>query len=384
MKLHTKEFIQKLLSVEGGTCLSLYMPTHRTHPENLQDPIRFKSLIKKLEDSLMRECEREEAEKLLKPFEEIGRNSDFWNHTLNGIAIFSTSKFTETVNLPVPVEELAVVADSLHTKPLLKYLQSVDRYQILGLTRHDIKLFEGNRHSLSEVNIPSEIPKTIEEALGEQLTEDHTTVASYGGNAGESSAMHHGHGGRKDQIEIDEERFFRVIADAVSDNFSKPTGLPLILAALPEHHNLFHKVSKNGFLLPKSIPLDPKSASTDKLKNEAWKIMEPEYLNRLASLSDDFMTAKSNGEGTDDPKEAVAAAVEGRIETLLVESDRVIPGKISDLLEGKTPKRDLADPKVDDLLDDLGELVTKMGGQVVVIPSEKMPVKSGLAAIYRY
>nr|MBS0037549.1 hypothetical protein [Saprospiraceae bacterium] len=384
MKLHTKEFIQKLLSEEGGTCLSLYMPTHRTHPENLQDPIRFKSLIKKLEESLMRECERDEAEKLLKPFKKIGKDSDFWNHTLNGIAIFSTPKFTETVNLPVPVEELVVVADSLHTKPLLKYLQSVDRYQILGLTRHDIKLFEGNRHSLSEINIPSEVPKTIEEALGEELTDGHTTVAAYGGTTGESSAMRHGHGGRKDQLEIDEERFFRVIADGVSENLSKPTGLPLILAALPEHHNLFHKVNKNGLLLPNSIALDPKSAPTDKLKNEAWKIMEPEYLKRLASLSDDFMTAKSKGEGTEDPKEAVVAAVEGRIDTLLVESDRIIPGKISDFLEGKTQKRELADPKVDDLLDDLGEMVTKMGGQVVVIPSEKMPVKSGLAAIYRY
>jgi hypothetical protein len=36
---------------------------------------------------------------------------------------------------------------------------------------------------------------------------------------------------------------------------------------------------------------------------------------------------------------------------------------------------------VDDLLDDLGELVTKMGGKVMIIPHEKMPTKTGVAAL---
>jgi len=33
-----------------------------------------------------------------------------------------------------PVPELAIVADSFHTKPLLRILQSADRYQVLALT----------------------------------------------------------------------------------------------------------------------------------------------------------------------------------------------------------------------------------------------------------
>jgi hypothetical protein len=39
---------------------------------------------------------------------------------------------------------------------------------------------------------------------------------------------------------------------------------------------------------------------------------------------------------------------------------------------------------VDDLLDDLGALVVKMGGNVLAIPEERMPSRTGLAAIYRY
>jgi hypothetical protein len=45
MELLTKELIQELLAADQAPCLSLYMPTHRTHPENLQEnPILFKNL----------------------------------------------------------------------------------------------------------------------------------------------------------------------------------------------------------------------------------------------------------------------------------------------------------------------------------------------------
>jgi hypothetical protein len=44
----------------------------------------------------------------------------------------------------------------------------------------------------------------------------------------------------------------------------------------------------------------------------------------------------------------------------------------------------LGHPEVDDVLDDLGALALKMGGHVVVAPSEQMPTQNGIAAIYRY
>ena len=51
---------------------------------------------------------------------------------------------------------------------------------------------------------------------------------------------------------------------------------------------------------------------------------------------------------------------------------------------GTIEKGDLDNPEIDDLLDDLGELVTKMGGKVMVIPQAKMPTESGVAGVYRY
>lgn len=41
-------------------------------------------------------------------------------------------------------------------------------------------------------------------------------------------------------------------------------------------------------------------------------------------------------------------------------------------------------PETDDLIDDVAEAVTLTGGEVVVVPTERMPVGTGLAATYRY
>lgn len=384
MEALSKELIQELLSVNRAPCLSLYMTTHRSHPVNLQDPIRFQNLVKQLEESLLERYSAIDVKKFLEPFETLGNDKEFWNHTLDGLAVLGSTEFFKVIRIPITVQEFAVVADSFHTKALRKYLQSVDRYHVLSLSLHNILLFEGNRHSLVEVELHPDIPKTITEALGDELTEKHSTVASYGGVGGESSDMHHGHGGKKGEVDKDAERFFRVIANTIYDNYSKPSGLPLILAALPEHHSLFQKVNKNPFLLPTSITVNTESISTDKLIKLAWEVMEPDYLRKLESLAHKFEQAKANGLGSDNIEEVVEAAEAGRVDKLLVEADRVIAERLRNKNTGTFKQADSTQPKLDDLLDDIGELVTRMGGKVMVIPPEKMPAKTGLAAIFRY
>jgi hypothetical protein len=384
MEVLAKELIQELLSVNQPPSLSLYMTTHKSHPENLQDPIRFQNLVKQLEESLLEQYSAVEVKKLLEPYLTLNNNSEFWGHTLDGLAVLGSTELFKVIRLPIQVQELAIVADSFHTKPLRQYLQSVDRYHVLGLSLHEIRLFEGNRHSLVEVELPSDFPRTITEALGDELTNKHMTVASYGGTSGESSDMHHGHGGKKDEVDKDAERFFNIIARTIHEKYSKPTGLPLILAALPEHHSLFQKVNKNPLLLANSIAVNPESISTDKLIKLAWEIMEPDYLQKLKSLVDKFEEAKANNSGSDNIKEVVEAAEAGRVDTILIEKDRVIAERLRNKITGTFKQADSTQPKLDDLLDDIGELVTKMGGKVMFIPPEKMPAKTGIAALYRY
>lgn len=365
-------------------CLSLYQPTHRYHPNNQQDPIRFGNLVKALEESLLQQFTKDEARLLLEPFRALADERDFWNNSLDGLAVLATQGLFRVYRLQRPVAELAVVADSFHTKPLLRILQSADRYQILGLNRQAIRLFEGNRDALNEIEPAPEIPRTITMALGDQLTEPHRTVASYGGVSGGHSTMHHGHGGKESETDLDAERFFRVIDRGILESHSRPAGLPLILAALPEYHHLFHQISHNPFLVEESIDIHPDDlSSVDELRQRAWALLEPRYLARLAALVEEFGNARSNGLGDDELAKVARAVVGGRVASLLIEDHREIPGRIN-TATGDIVYGDLTDPMVDDVLDDLGELALKMGARVVIVPAERMPTRTGIAAIYRY
>ncbi len=378
-----QDYAAGLLDACGPPCLSLYQPTHRRHPENQQDPIRFRNLVKKLEESLLQEYTKDQIQPLLKPFLELADDREFWNHTLDGLAVLGAKGLFRVYELQRPVAELAVVADSLHTKPLVRILQSADRFQILGVSRQAIKLFEGNRDALDEIEPAKGVPQTITEALGEELTEPHQTVASYGGVGGSHSPMHHGHGGRESEVDIDAERFFRAVDREVLKHHSKPSGLPLILAALPEHHHLFHQVSHNPFLIAESIDVHPDALTIDELRQRAWQVIEPHYLARLAALVEQFRTARSRDLGSDELTHVAKAVVAGRVATLLIEADREVPGR-TDAATGAIEFGDLAHPEVDDVLDDLGALALKLGGEVVIVPAERMPTKTGIAAIYRY
>ncbi|MDQ5909434.1 MAG: hypothetical protein QG599_1529 [Pseudomonadota bacterium] len=377
----TRESLAEFASAHQPPCLSLYQPTHRCHPENQQDLIRFRNLLKELETSLLKQHPTVEIRQLLEPFEALADDPVFWNQTLDGLAVLGGSGLFRVFCLQRPVTELAVVADSFHTKPLRRFLQTVGRYQVLGLSLHKIQLFEGDRNVLDEIDLAPGVPQTITDALGDELSDPHQAVSSYGGVGAGSTPMRHG--GKKDEADSDAERFFRAIDRAVLEHHSRPSGLPLLLAALPEHHSLFRQVSHNPFLMAEGLLINPDVLPMDDLRERAWQAVAPQYEAQRAAWADEFLAAKSHELGSDDLAQVAQAAAAGRVATLLIDADRQIAGRL-DAATGQVESADLSHPQVDDLLDDLGELVEKMGGRVVVMPTAQMPSQTGLAATYRY
>ena len=378
----TIESLAELTAAHQPPCLSLYQPTHRHGPENQQDLIRFRNLVKSMESSLRKKYPEPETRHFLEPFEALGLDREFWKNTLDGLVVLSGAGVFRVYRLRRPVPELAIVGNSFHVKPLRRFMQYVGRYQILGLSLTRIQLFEGDLGTLEEIEPAPGVPRTLTEALGSELTESHQTVASYGG-AGGAGPMRHGQGGKKDEADKDTQRFFRAVDRAVLEHHSRPSGLPLLLAALPEHHHLFRSISHNSFLMDEGLDLNPFVLTASELRERAWRLLEPQYQAWLTSLRDEYGEAHSRGFGSGNLGKVLQGATDGRVSKLMIASDREIAGRIL----GDTGKYELADITEEnavDLLDDLGELVDRMGGQVLVMPAAQIPGKTGLAATFRY
>ncbi len=382
MDLLANDYPNVILDERAGPCLSLYQPTHRAFPERQQDPIRFRNLVKSLAESLRQKYPNREIDSLLAPFHALAENQEFWNHNFDGLAVLGAPDVMRVYKVQRAVPEYAVVADSFHTKPLMRIMQSADRYQILAINRNETHLFEGNRDQVDEIPLASGVPRTLDAAVSIDA-ERERAIRTHGRVEPGAMGRHGSSDVKNDAIDADTERFFRAVDRAVTELHTRPTGLPLLLAALPEHHHLFRKVSNNPNLLAASIDVNPKDLTPEQLRDRAWSLVQPMYLERLAGLVDAFAAANAKQQGTSDLSDAARAATQGRIVTLLLQAGHRMPGKI-DATTGALSSGELSDPETDDMLDDLGELVLRKGGEVVIVPVERMPTKSGLAAIYRF
>lgn len=384
MDLLANDYPGVILSERQGPCLSVYQPTHRAFPARQQDPIRFRNLVRVLDESLRRKYPAREAGTLLAPLHALAEDSAFWNRNFDGLAVLAAPDFLRCYRLQRPVPEIAIVADSFHAKPLMRIMQSADRYQLLGLDRHEARLFEGNRDSVDEIALAPGVPGTLDEAVSRDIERTRST-RTHGKARVKPDAMgrHGSSDARNDAIDADTRQFFRQVDRAVLEHHSRPSGLPLLLAALPEHHHVFREVSDNPQLIAGTIDVNPKALSLDELRERAWALVLPSYLERLARLVDAFGAARASQSGSASLADVASAAVHGRVATLLIEADREIPGRIDPATGAITPG-DLGDPRVDDLLDDIGERALRHGGEVVIVPRERMPTETGLAAIFRF
>lgn len=378
MRQLTADRLTTLRSSQQPPCISLYQPTHRSHPANQQDPIRFRNLERSMEASLKEKYAPRDVRNLLAPFQSLERDGQFWNHRTDGLAIMSSTDTFELFELQRPVQELLVVANNFYTKPLLRILQSADRYQILCLSRSEARLFEGNRDALDPVDL-TDIPSTVIEALGELTSAPQVTVRS----TPSGGSVYYGLGTGPEQTDLDRDRFFRVIDRATLENYSRPSGLPLMLAALTENQAPFRAISHNPFLMAEAIQVNPDALDADQLRKLAWQQIEPSYLARLAKLVDRYNAGLPKQLASDQVAQISQSTIMGRVATLLVEADRQLPGRLDDAT-GKIEPADPSHPEVGDVLNDLAEMVLRMNGEVVVVPAERMPTRSGIAAIYRY
>ncbi len=373
MTITNHPLLTEVLENTATPCLSLYLPVHRTQPERRNDLTRYRALVRRLKESLESAYAKSDIETLLRPFHDLENDDTFWNARKEGIALLASPTMAIAHHLDRPVPEIAIVAGSFHLKPLLRLIQTRETFTILTLTRESVKFYRGDRDGIKEVDLGEEFPYTIEQALGEEVTEPNMTMASAGG-----AALRHGHSTVQEQKDIDTEHYFRIVAKALHGEDE-----PLIVAGLSEHIGLFHRVAKLNNLLLEGIASHPSALTQKDLAQRGWAIIKP-YLDRESlRRTERFVEAAAKGVGIEDPVDVAQAIVQGRVDLLMVEADRQIPG-VMDPISGEVDFDDLNQPDVDDLLDDMAEAALKKGSKVQVLPSEYMPTATGIAAILRW
>ena len=120
MSLLTTTDLKSLIRAHEKPCVSLYMPTHRKGREIEQDPIRLKNLLKTADERLRNKgLKQPEIDDMLRPARDLLEHTPFWQHQSDGLALFLCRRGSRHYRLPTAFEELVVVSERYHIKPLL-------------------------------------------------------------------------------------------------------------------------------------------------------------------------------------------------------------------------------------------------------------------------
>jgi len=379
--------VRQLIDDRGSSRVSIFLPTHERGSETQQDPIRLSNLLDEAERSLKDSGRGREAGHLLKPARDLLKDDDFWLHQGLGLALFLAPDGLRMFRLPIELREKVVVSDRFHVKPLLPLLTGDGRFHILALSQGRVRLFEASRDASRELDL-HDVPASLRDVVGydweERSLQFHSAAAgARAGAGGGPGVVFHGHGSAKDDTKPELRKYVHAVDRGVM-RLLQNRSRPLVLAAVDYVAAMYRQETKYPNVVEGVVEGNPDRRSADELRDEAWKLVEPQFQAARDAATSRYreLGGGKTGHTSDELEKVVPAAFAGRIQTLFVARDieqwgRYDPETTQLTLHGKRAADD------DDLLDVAAAETLARDGEIYALDAEDMP-GSAIAAVFRY
>jgi len=360
MKQKELTFLQSRRDVPA---VSILMPTHRTHPDNQQDPIRLRNLIADATRQLTDRFPKPEANSVINRLNALVEQIEY-RYTLDGLALFVSQEVTRTFYLPFVLKEQLSVGEGFITRDLVFAFNRTPRYWVLALSDIATRLYEGTRESLVEI------------------TEGGFPVQREG--PGVTEPMPGGFGIRRSAHRDEYDRQFLRLVDEALQPFLVDDPLSLIILGVETDQVIFSDISRHANLVVGKIMGSYEKTPPHELVQLASPIMDA----HLGALRDEVLNQLGQAVGArqyDSGLQMVwKAAQEGRVATMILEQDYHAPAHNE---SAQQQLQFIEQPNVSDMenaVNDLIELVMAKGGRVVFVEKDSLKDYQHVAAILRY
>lgn len=378
MDLFNRSELRRLAEQEDEVCISVYMPTFRVESDWSQNPTRFKNLLRDARDQLREKDVREERiDEILADVRQKLDRPGFWRNMSGGLAAFVTPGTTEFYRLPLSFEEVSIVDDRFHLKPLFPLIAANNRFYILALGRSGIRLYQGTHDTIGQV-WTSEVPGPVVRALRAQNGVAETTEVQDAQDESPST----------DAPVASSEDLYSFLHDIDSEVKSVAEGeeAPIVLAGEPSYRKAYEEVSDSDRLLEDHISWGhPEPPSVDDLHEMGWDIVSPVFAAAHEEESNRFdQLYYQRGElASDNFHEIIPACAYGRVDTLFVPVSEHRWGRF-DPDTNTVEVHETRQPDDGDLLDYAAVRAYLNGSTVHVLQPGDMPGGRSIAATFRY
>ena len=357
-----------------GPVVSMYFNTHRLSSNFKIDQKSFKNHLKTVKSKLKDITDTKVSARIMEPLEELLVDTSFWIYNQDACAIFVNEKECVIFRLVEPIIETIVVSDSIYIKPLVRLNQRMDHYFILGLSKDSFEVFEVYNNKIEPFVFEDTIAKTLKEVLGEDKTESFITHGNYSHVS--NRGTFHGHGGQKEETDIDTEKFFRYVDKTVSTHVSSLQSLPVVLCSLNKNQQMYRRYAKDTNLLKQGIDTSFESISLDEIKQMADDIILKENTKRYQTLQQQAKAALASNRYSDQINEIIKSIHDEAIEKLFIEEDQKLIGVID---KEKQVYEYISNDN--DVYDDLAEMCLKRKIPIYILPRRFMPTTTHIFAV---
>lgn len=385
MDLLSRAEVRALMKERAKLCVSIYMPAHRTGTQTQQDPIRLKNLLKQAEERLANNGLRgSEVDGILAPVRRLLDDKGFWQNQGDGLAVFTSPDIFRSFRLPDEFDELVVVTDRFHVKPLLPVLSGDGRFYVLALSQNNVRLFQGTRHSVADIDLES-LPKNLADALG---AEEREKQLQYHTAARSGAPIFHGHGGGGTDDSVHKKdllRYFKQIDKGLQDLVCVEKTM-LVLAGVDYLLPIYREANTCAELVKEGVIGNPDGLTARELHQRAWSIVEPYFRAAQRKAAAQYQEYAGTDRASHDVKTIVSAALHGRVDSLFVAVGVQQWGSF-DADGGDIKLHDTHESGDQDLLDLAAVETLAHAGDVYAVEPAQVPGPSAgspLAAVFRY
>ena len=362
---------------EKGPFVSLYLKTSNIPQESKKDRIEFKKLITLAKDKLVANYNKIEIEKFLEPLYQLENESMFWSFNQKGLAMFLNEKNCYIYKLPYKVDNHVSYGDKLNFKPLIRLSENIIHYYVLALNRDFFRVYEVNGESIMPIQFDSSVLIKAKDVIGDQRTEDISTIGGYSSYG--RQGITHGRGGKKDDIDIDTEKYIRYVEHTIYNHLSVKRSLPIILIGLHKNHILYRQINKNKDLYEKGIMKSPDSMSDAEILKETYELIKPHFIEELKKKIDRAHKSVELSKASEDIHDIVKAIKMNQVETLFIQNDRKFYG----FVDWDNPSVELTRKSEYDVYEEFAEKAIMLGCKVYSVNKDILNVGSGFLAQYR-
>jgi len=380
-----KKNIRALMEHMGGAHVSIYMPTVRFGPDAEQNKVRFKNLIRDAESELERQGTRAaDARELMEPAWKMQRDQVFWRVMCDGLAVFIASGLVRAYKLPLNFRESSSVNESFEVTQLLPLLVGDGSFYVLALSKDMVRLLQGTRDSIDEVDLEG-LPEGLADAMKLEQVEYQGFVhmVERSGPPGTGgTTIFKSHGTERDEARARLLEYFRKV-DAGLHELLKDEHAPLVLAGVEELFPVYGEANSYGHLLSEGVPGNPDREKAGELHDKAWRVVGPYFEKDRSRAADRFAEMIGTGLASTNIQEIVPAAYDGRVETAFVAlgaSEWGSYDRSTDSVEVDAERR----PGDEPLLEIAAVQTVLHDGTVYAVDRSEVPTGSEAAAIFRY